>query len=217
MFRLASTALIVLFASLITGCGTPSSGDAAVTTAMNLYEEREFAQAIPHLENALDQPLRLYTRSEVLTTIGNCYNELGEYERSLLYHDQALEADPNNHQAFVNKGIVFRLQGEFSKAEQAYSKALEMAPDYAELHASLGALAIHQGKNEEAVLSLERAVKLDDQLAVAHSNLAYAYASVGRFDEAESELANAVRLGYHQPEVILERINEFRQAMAEQP
>jgi tetratricopeptide (TPR) repeat protein len=177
---------------------------------MRLHAQRKFADAIQELEEGLSRPLRVYTRAEVLTAIGNCYNELGQFEESLAYHDRAIEEDPHDHRAYVNKGVVYRLMGDYDQAASLYSKALELAPDYPELHASMGALAIYQDDPQTAVDHLERAVELDDTLAVAHSNLAVAYATVGRFDDAEKELKAAIVRGYHQPEVVRERIERLR-------
>ncbi|MDJ0707754.1 MAG: tetratricopeptide repeat protein [Leptolyngbyaceae cyanobacterium MO_188.B28] len=196
---------------LLIGCsGLPTNGDSDVRTALDLYKRREFAEAIPHLQNSLDKPIGEYSRSEVLTMIGNCYNELDQFEESLKYHDLSIQEDPENYKAYVNKGIVYRLTGEYAQAGDMYSKALEIEPDYPELHASMGALAIYQEDYSVAIDYLERALELDDTLAVTHSNLALAYATVGRFDEAEKALKEAVVRGYHQPEVIKERIEKFR-------
>lgn len=212
VIRLAVTSICILTLPMVIGCGRHANGDSNVDTAMRLYEQRTFAEAIPHLENALDKPLVVHTRSEALTMAGNCYNKLNQFEKSLSYHDRAIEEDPKNHQAYVNKGIVYRLMGDYDAAAKLYSKALDLAPDYAELHASLGALAIYQDDYESAINHLERAVELDDTLAVAHSNLAVAYATVGRFDDAEKQLKKAIIRGYHQPEVIRERIERLRSA-----
>ena len=195
---------------LFVGCAPQSNGDSQVTTGVRLYEQRQFAEALSELEDALDKPLRDYTRSDVLTIIGNCYNELDRFEEALTYHDRAIREDPNNYQAYVNKGIVYRLMGNYDQAATSYAKALELAPEYAELHASMGALAIYRDDYPTAINHLERAVELDDALAVAHSNLALAYATVRRFDEADSELKKAVVRGYHQPEVIKQRIEQLR-------
>ena len=195
---------------LLAGCAPQSNGDVQVATGMRLYEQRQFAEAITELEEALNKPLQDHTRSDVLTAIGNCYNKLDRFEEALTYHDRALQEDPNNYHAYVNKGIVYRLMGDYDQAATWYTKALELAPEYAELNASMGALAIYQGDYQTAISHLERAIELDDALAVAHSNLALAYATVGRFDEADDELKKAVVRGYHQPEVIRQRIEQLR-------
>lgn len=210
MIRLVATSIFLLSMPMLIGCDHLANSDLDVDTAERLYKQRKFAEAIPHLQNALEKPQGADTRSEVLTTIGNCYKELGELEKSMEYHSRAIEEDPKNHYAYVNKGIVCRLMGDFDEAAKLYSKALELAPDYAELHASMGALAIHQGDYNKAIEHLERAVDLDDKLPVIHSNLAIAYASAGQFGKAEKELKKAIVRGYHQAEAIRERIEQLR-------
>lgn len=210
MIRFAAALICLLALSGFVGCGERATGDADVAAAMRLYDRRKFAEAIPHFEDALKKSLEVSTRSEVLTAIGNCYNQLEQFETSLEYHDRAIKEDATNYKAYVNKGVVLRLQGDYDGAAKLYSQALEMAPNYAELHASIGALALFQDDYDKAVAHLERAVALDDSLAVGHANLSLAYATVGRFDEAEQQLKMAVVRGYHQADVIKARIEELR-------
>lgn len=202
--------ICVLTLLLLLGCGKQYSGDKDVDIGMRLFEQRKFREAIAPLKSGLNKPLAFYTRSDVLTTIGNCYNKLNKFEESLEYHERAIEEDPNNHKAYVNKGIVYRLMGDYDRAAQSYSKALELAPDYAELHSSMGVLAMFQDDIDTAIKHLERAIELDDTLAVAHANLAIVYAAAHRFEEADKEFKKAVLRGYHQPEVVKERIEQLR-------
>lgn len=210
MVRSIVASMFVAILMMVAGCNEQSTGDIEVAKAMRLYEVRKFQEAIPHLEIALNEPLRGFTRSDVLTTIGVCYYEIDELAKALEYHSRAIEENPNNHQAYVNQGVVYRLMEEFDKAEAAYTKALEIAPNYAELHVSLGALALHQQEHEAAIKHLKRGIELDDSLPVAHSNLALVYATLGRFDEAEHELTKAKERGYHQPEAIQVQIDRLR-------
>lgn len=189
---------------------TRMSGDDEATAGQVLIEQREFAQAIEPLERALGKPLNTYSESIVLTMIGNCYSELEQLEKAFDYYDRAIAQDPENHKAYVAKGVAHRLQGEYDDAAAAYDQALTLAPDYAELHASIGGLAIFQDDLDKAVKHLEKAVALDDSVAISHSNLAVAYAMSGRFDDADKQLKKAVVRGYHQPEVIKERIDQLR-------
>jgi tetratricopeptide (TPR) repeat protein len=215
---LRSTAIAIGLAQvLFAGCNlnAGATGDASVETAQRLMKERRFAEALPLLHLGLKKPLEAYSRSDVLTMIGNCHNELDELDKALEFHQRALDEDPRNYKVLVNMGIVYRLKGDYDQASQYYRRALQLAPDYAELHASMGALCLFQDQYESAIEHLERAVELDDSLAVAHSNLAVAYASVGRFDEAEAELKKAVIRGYHQPKVIQERIDQLRELSAQ--
>lgn len=178
--------------------------------AMELYSQREFARAIGHLENALEKPLDAATRSDVLTTIGNCYCEIDQLAKAIEYHDKALKENSFNYQSHVNKGVVYRLMEDFDSAEKSFQEALLLAPQYAELYVSMGDLALHQEDYEKAIMHLEQAIELDDELPVAHSNLALAYANIGRFAEAEEELKKAEERNYHQPELIQTEIERLR-------
>jgi tetratricopeptide (TPR) repeat protein len=210
--------VLFLYLLLLIGCNrstgqgsnAPSTGDTDAQVGANLIVQRQFAEAIPHLNRALEKTLQIYSKSDVLTMIGNCYSELDQLEKALEFHNKALNENPKNYKALANIGIVYRMMGKYEKASHYYSLALELAPDYAEAHDSFGALYLFQEKYAKAIEHLERAVSLDDSLAVSHSNLALAYASVGRFDDADSELKKAVIRGYHQPDVIKNRIDQLR-------
>ncbi len=216
LYIVVSTCLLLMLS--LTGCDSQpnpvgtiqSTRDTDVELGQQLFTQRKFSEALPHFQSAIETPMDEQSKTYVLTMIGNCYLELGEYTKSLEYQDKAIEQDPANHEAYVNRGVVLRLMGQYDKAADAYAKAAELAPNYAPLYVSMGALAIVQGDYESAIQHLERAVELDDSLAVAHSNLAIAYATVERFDEAEQQLKKAVLCGYHQPEVIKSRIDKLR-------
>jgi len=217
MTKLTTLAFYLLAPLFLLGCDLQKNGDALVEEAAIYHDQGNYAEAIPYFQEALDRPLINYSKSEVLTMIGNCYNELNEFEQSLEYHNRAIKEDPQNYMAYVNKGVVCRLLGEFGQAEKMYNRALELEPEYAELHVSLGALYIHQEAYDKAVAHLEKGVELDESLAVAHSNLALAYAMVGRFKDADRELDEAIRRGYAQPELIQERIDELKSSEQESP
>jgi tetratricopeptide (TPR) repeat protein len=203
-------ALCVIIATPLCGCVHSSSGDDDVIAGARLYEQRKYGEAAERLERAVNKPLKNYSKCHVLTVLGNCYNELEDYEKALSYHDAAIDEDPSSHEAHVNKGVVHRLMGDHDKAAECYEKAVALNPNYAEAHASLGALALLRDEPDKAIECLERAAKLDPSVSVAHSNLALAYASVGRFDDAEAALRRATLHGYHKPEAIRERIDNLR-------
>lgn len=200
--------LLLTFA--VGGCSQSSSGDDDVVAGAKLYEKGNYREALERLKPALNKTLKSHSKSEVLTIIGNCYNQLDEYEQALGYQQQAIEANPSNHQAYVNKGVVHRLMGDLDAAAECYERAIALDPNYAEAHSSLGALAIFQDDPQRAIQHLERAIALNPSLALSHSNLALAYAAAGRFDDADQSLKKAILRGYDKPEIIKERIESLR-------
>ena len=209
-FLISALSLILLIA-LPTSCGkAPSSGDGSALKGYLALAEGRNEAAVQALETAIQNGLSEQKIEEAYTCLGNAYNELGQFEKSIAAHKKALEQDPKYHKAWVNLGIVYRLTDQFDEAEKCYAKALELQPDYAELHASMGGLYILQGKYDQAVQHLEKAATLDTQLAIARSNLALAYASVGRFPEADAALKRAVVLGYKNGPLIQARIDGLK-------
>lgn len=192
-------------------CGNgPESGDSHARKGFQLLSAEKYSDAAEEFEAAIQKGLSQQKPEEVYTCLGNAYNEMDEFEKSIQMHKKAIEANPDYHESWVNLGIVYRLTGDFDGAERCYLKALELEPDYPELHASIGALYIYQEKYDEAVRHLEKAVELDKQLPVAWSNLALGYATIGKFEEAQTALKKAVVLGYKNGPIIQERINNLR-------
>ncbi|MDF1562568.1 MAG: tetratricopeptide repeat protein [Deltaproteobacteria bacterium] len=224
-FRTAARPLLLaLFLLLQPGCDFlaglgargPAAGAAAEREGVRLFQARRFEEAIPHLEKALAATTDRDGQVNLLAAIGNCHNELDRYDEALGFYRRALALDPESATVLTNIGVAYRLKGDYDEAERNYLAALALEPDYAELHASLGALAVFREDYDKAIRHLERAAKLDDGLPVVHSNLAIAYASVERFEDAERALKRATVRGYHQPEVIKERIEALR-ALSREP
>ncbi len=202
---------MTLIATLLSSCGNGlETGDWIALRGYRALEKGDYETATQALEEAISKGLNVQKIEEAYTCLGNAYNELGEFDKSIDAHKKAIEIAPDYHNAWVNLGIVYRLTDQFDEAEACYLKALELKPDYAELHASMGALYIFQERYDTAVEHLQKATELDKQLPVAWSNLAMAYATVGRFSAADVALKKAVVLGYKNGPLIQERIDNLK-------
>ena len=192
------------------GSGSGGRGDRLADRGIALFEQRDYQAALLALDSALAAGVSRHPLEHVYTIRGNALNELNRFDEAIAAHRKAVEINPQFHEAWVNLGVVYRLQGDYDQAEACYLKALAIEPNYAVLHASLGALYIFKDEPAKGISSLERAVALDRQLPLAHANLAIAYATTGRFDEAESELRRAVVLGYRNGPLVRERIDALK-------
>jgi tetratricopeptide (TPR) repeat protein len=185
-------------------------GDRAADRGIALYNDGDYRAAALALDSALAAGVSKYAREQIYTILGNTFNELDRFEDAIVAHRKAIAINARYHEAWVNLGIVYRLQGDYDQAESCYLKALALAPNYAELHASLGALYIFKDEPKKAILSLKRAIALNRQLPVAHANLATAYAMNGEFEEADASLRRAIVLGYKNGPTVRERIDELK-------
>ena len=211
-----NTAIYLLSLLLLlpfTGCIEPY-GDENIDLGLDLYEQGDLEGAARELTIGLNRELQTYDRAESCTVPGNVYYDMDEYDSAIVYHEKALDLNPQYGDAWVNLGIVYRIIEEYDKAEECYNKAIAIDPEYPELYISLGALYIYQDKPQEAATALEKAIELGPGKAVAHSNYALALATVGRFEEADASLKKAVTLGYENGPSIQARINDLK-ALAE--
>ncbi|MET0511491.1 MAG: toll/interleukin-1 receptor domain-containing protein [Thermoleophilaceae bacterium] len=187
-------------------------GEGVYGQAQAAFGRREFQESARLFERALVLGLPDNLLATTYSSLGNAYNELDRLDEAGAASERALQLNPREHRAWLNLGIVHRLQGRFDDAERCYQEALQLAPGDPAVHASLGALYIVRGEPERAVESLQRAVGLGPGHAVAHGNLALALAMVGDFEKADGSLRTAVAGGYQNAAVIGERIANLKRA-----
>jgi protein O-mannosyl-transferase len=118
------------------------------------------------LQQASDQRFKVFADEN----LGAAYRTLGDYSRSRLSYQDALELSPADGFALVNLGVVTQKAGDFSQAAEYYTRAIQIQPtDIAYL---LLAQALEQtGRPEAARAALESAQKLSPNLDKARQNV----------------------------------------------
>jgi len=96
--------------------------------------------------------------------------------------------DPNNAEARLIRGLIYKEQGLRKPAMDELSKALELRPDMVEARVHLGGFLLEAGNAQAAAQLLEGAVRYDNDHVLAHLNLGDAYRLLGRSAEAKKEL-----------------------------
>jgi tetratricopeptide (TPR) repeat protein len=89
---------------------------------------------------------------DILTALGNVYDQLGQLEEAKKAFERALETDPLGALQHFNLGAVYEQLGNASQAEACYKRAIEEAEhDLAtEASGALGALLRRSGRLEDA-------------------------------------------------------------------
>ena len=62
--------------------------------------------------------------------MGHAFKDSGKYQKALQSFNKALELDPNNVEAWYNKGRVLEDIGKDQEALKCFNKALELDPDF---------------------------------------------------------------------------------------
>jgi Tfp pilus assembly protein PilF len=111
---------------------------------------------------------------QIVDTLTQCYEELGEWERAEELYLEALAKDDSNPALGNNLCFSYYLAGKFAKAETCFRKLLERHPHNVTIRNNLGLVLTRMGRQDEAYALWreaegERAARhrLDQALAAA--------------------------------------------------
>lgn len=110
--------------------------------------------------------------------------ETGDYDASVRYFREAIEADPMNSKLHNNLGLAFLKKELYSSAEDEYKKALEYDTSCSECFNNLGMLKSLLGESVEAKKYLEKAISLSSAYPDPYFNLAVLSEKEGDFSSA---------------------------------
>jgi Tfp pilus assembly protein PilF len=106
----------------------PGNFDAQNRLGAILLNERRFAEAIPHLEIAVENPKADATVDYML---GAAFVEEKRPLEGIPYLQRAVQLDPTEKEAYTCLGIALQYEGEIKEAAAYYRRALEIDPEYA--------------------------------------------------------------------------------------
>ena len=100
---------------------------------------------------------------------GEAFKTAERAEMSLVDYSKAIELNPNDADAYYNKGCTYGEAGEYDKAIADYSKVIEMDPSSADAYYNRGCAYSEKGEVDKAVGNLKRCIELstDPDLAKA--------------------------------------------------
>lgn len=177
-----------------------AAGGELITQSQKLGpdQERQKNEMLTEAAGHLQEAIRIHpTFKNAYLLLGNCYNYLQQYEKSVTYYEKALDLDPGYEEAINNLGITYRNagryfgeeQGNLPKALEYLEKAYSMRPNEYETLRLLGVAYGIRGDAQKAIFYFNEALKQNPEDANAMFNLGTAYLNAG-----EVELGNE----YHQ-------------------
>jgi CHAT domain-containing protein/Flp pilus assembly protein TadD len=127
------------------------------------------------------------------------YYEVGNYKQSVDCFDQVLTLNPDNHEAWNNRGVALDNLGRFEEALTSFDKAIEFKPDDHEAWHNRGVALGKLGRFEEALTSYDKAVEFKPDYHLAWNNRGAALRNLGRFEKALASYDKAVEFkpDYH--------------------
>ncbi|MFZ4813122.1 MAG: tetratricopeptide repeat protein [Phototrophicaceae bacterium] len=98
----------------------------------------------------------------------------GEFESALADLNLVIAENPNNENAYLQRGRVLRKQGRKSAALRDYDYAIRLSPKLVSAHIGRGELLLELGKSHEAELAFQDALALQADSSPALAGLALA-------------------------------------------
>jgi tetratricopeptide (TPR) repeat protein len=134
--------------------------------------------------------------------LASTYQSMGQSETAAALYRQVVNAQPAQHAAWHQLGMLALNGGRYTEALELMSKAVAQCPTQALYHAGLGVAQRQLQQLAPAIASYQRALAADPDLAEVHSNLGEVLAYSGRISEAIASCERAVQLRPDYPDAL---------------
>ena len=121
----------------------------------------------------------------------------GDYNSAISSYTQAIELNPNNAMAYINRGASYANLKEYNRAEADYSKLIALEPNNVQAYIGRGASYICLQQYNKAAADLTKAIELDPSNSMAYYNRGICYQAMGNTSRAQADYAKARALGYN--------------------
>jgi clan AA aspartic protease (TIGR02281 family) len=152
---------------------------------------RDFSKAISDYQTL---NTRFGDSDMIMCSIGNCYDELGDYSQAIEYYTKAIEIDSSYADYYIYRGESRRRMGQLSEALEDYSQTIELNPMSNHGYEQRGWVKEMIGDYEGALGDLDMAIEIESDDAYAYLHRARAYQFLGRDTEAEQDLEKIIVL-----------------------
>ncbi len=120
--------------------------------------------------------------------------EQKRFGQAVLYYNRALQCDPEDYDATLNRSNAFYEAGELYRAEDDLLFLIRNYPDSATLYFRKGLVQAKMKKFREALEDFSEALRLDSGLTEALINRGTVHYYLNELNQAESDLRTALRL-----------------------
>ena len=129
----------------------------------------------------------------------------------LLDYDAAIRLDPNDANAYLNRGYNKIQLGQHSAAILDYDAAIRLDPNDAKAYFNRGYAKAQLGQHYSAIADYDAAIRLDPNYANAYFNRGYAKGELGRYPAAILDYDAAIRLDPNYAKALCQSGNMLRE------
>jgi tetratricopeptide (TPR) repeat protein len=173
---------------------------------IDLFDQKKYAESAAKFEEFIVKNPTIY---QVNINIGNCYREMGEYDKAieafnkilvkLKEENESIEGNESAARALAGMGETYFKKGDLDKAREYLKQAVDNFPEDEALAFNVGEIFFKQGETDKAIEYFLLAVKIKESWPPPHRQLGYAYLNKGKYKLAVDSLKRFVELAPDDP------------------
>ena len=168
----------------------------ALATGRELYRQKEFVRAEPHLAQIAAAKLPY---ADVHNMLGVVYHDVGQFSKAQSCFEEALRINPAYTEASLNLAVTYNDMGRYAEARDLYLGALTSSTrpggkldsfvmgKLANMYADIAEVFASSGAFDEAIAEYRRALALRPTFIDLRLKLAQALRDAGRAEDALRE------------------------------
>ena len=125
----------------------------------------------------------------------------GTWEEAIAKYDETIRLDPEDGEAYFNRGEAYLNLGQYDLAAKDFEAAVKLDPEDAEAYFSRGIAYYNLGELDRAIQDYDEAIRLDPEDPEAHFNRGIAYFNLGEYTSAFDSYNAAIQLDPEDGEV----------------
>jgi len=140
---------------------------------------------------------------------GGKFLDQQQWQEAITAYSEAIELDPDNVDAYLNRCWAYRRTGQFDNALEDANRAIELEPTNAMAYQNRGYTHKFLHQYELALADASNAIELDPELASAYDCRASIYSTQGQYELALSDASKAIELDPNLCEAYESRANAY--------
>ena len=163
-----------------------------IQQANDLFDERKYDEALSLLQEFLTNNPTAYATH---INIGDCYKEMGEYEKAEEQYNLALEAAKTDEKmgkemtakAMAGIGDIYLKKEEFESAQSYFEQSIELLPDNETLAYNVGEIYFANQKLDEAIRYYGIAIQIKPDWGPPYYRRGLVYVSKTDYQSAKED------------------------------
>ncbi len=115
---------------------------------------------------------------------GNEHYRKGQLAEAVTAYNQALAVDPENPEAWNNKGLILAVAGNYKEALKCHLKAVDLDPDNVDAVSNVGMIHTKLGNFNDALAWYDRALEMDPGHETTWNNKGNLLSKTGQYEGA---------------------------------